>query len=170
MRTFLVSIFLGLAMAVSPLGPAGSSLNGQAGPEEVRIGLSFGGISFIGVILEYRWGDRSVEGNIGTWSFRDLAVSLVAKQYFGPGDFRPFCGLGVWAVAAPYHDRGEQTGVAVILRAPVGVDWNPDAGHYLGAHVSLNRALWIRRQDPEDHFPPSSRLVPLPGFYYLWNR
>jgi len=170
MRAFLLSsIFLGAAV-LHPLAPAGPRLLGQAGPEEVRIGLSLGGISFVGLIMEYRWGDRSLEANIGTWSFRDLAVSLVGKQYFGPGDFRPFAGLGIWAVGAPYHDRGEQAGMAVMLRAPVGVDWNPDAGHYLGAHLSLNRALWIRRQDPRDEHPPSTRIIPLPGFYYLWNR
>ena len=151
------------------LGPP-SPLDAQAVPEEVRIGISFGGISFMGLVSEYRWGDRSVELNVGTWSFRDLSVSLVGKQYFGPGDFRPFAGFGLWTVVAPYHDQGERTGMALMLRAPIGVDWNPDAGHYLGAHLSLNRAVWIRRQDPQDDYPPADRLVPLPGFYYLWNR
>ena len=142
----------------------------KSGPEEVRIGLSFGGISFMGFLVEYRWGDRSVELNIGTWSFRDLSVSLVGRQYFGPGDFRPFAGLGLWAVIAPYHQEGEQAGVAVLARAPIGVEWNVDADHHLGAHINLNRALWIRRKDPRDDYPPSRRLVPLPGFYYVWNR
>jgi hypothetical protein len=141
-----------------------------AGPEDLRVGLSFGGISFVGILLEYRWGDRSVEINLGTWSLRDLAVSVVGKQYFGPGDFRPFSGVGLWAIVAPYGRPGEQTGFALLARAPVGVDWNVVADHHLGAHLSLNRALWIRRKDPLDSTPPTARLVPLPGFYYIWNR
>lgn len=142
----------------------------QSGPESLRIGITFGGISFVGFVTEYRWGDRSVELTLGTWAFRDLSVSLAGKQYFGPGDFRPFSGLGVWAVITPYHGTREQTGVAFLLRAPVGVEWNVDADHHLGAALSLNRALWIRRKDPLDNTPPAPRTIPLPGFYYRWKR
>jgi len=142
----------------------------DSGPEEVRIGVSFGGISFMGFMMEYRWGSRSVEMNIGTWSFRDLSLSLIGKQYFGPGDFRPFAGAGLWAVIAPPREPEHQTAVALLFRAPVGVEWNVDADHHLGAHISLNRALTVRRRDPQDEFPPSDRLVPLPGFYYVWKR
>jgi len=141
-----------------------------SGPEELRIGISFGGISFIGFITEYRWGNRSIDLTVGTWSFRDLSVSLVGKQYFGPGDFRPFAGLGLWAVVNPNHGPGERGGLALVARAPVGVDWNLDADHHLGASLSVNRALWIRRKDPRDDTPPSDRLIPLPGFYYRWKR
>lgn len=139
-------------------------------PGELRLGFSFGGISFVGLLLEQRWGARSVELNIGTWGFRDLAVSLVAKQYYGPGDFRPYSGLGFWAVAAaPPADAGEQQGLALLLRAPVGVEWNLDAAHHVGADLALNRALKIRRKDPRDQTPPSTRLVPFPGFHYRWK-
>jgi hypothetical protein len=124
----------------------------------------------MGFVVEYRWGSRSVEMNIGTWSLRDLSFSLVGKQYFGPGDFRPAAGAGLWVVVAPPREPEEQTAVALLFRAPVGVEWNVDADHHLGAHISLNRALAIRRRDPADEFPPSDRLVPLPGFYYLWKR
>jgi hypothetical protein len=154
----------------SPHTGVGELLDAPSGPEDLRVGVSFGGISFTGLILEYRWGDRSVEVNIGTWSLRDLAVSVVGKQYFGPGDFRPFSGLGVWAVIAPYSRPGERAGFALLARAPIGVDWNVVADHHLGAHLSLNRALWVRRKDPLDATPPTARLVPLPGFYYIWNR
>jgi hypothetical protein len=146
------------------------SLQEPAGPEDLRVGLSFGGISFAGFIFEYRWGDRSVEVNVGTWSLRDVSVSVVGKQYFGPGDFRPFAGIGLWAVVAPYNRPGERSGLALLARAPVGVDWKVVADHHLGAHLSLNRALFIRRKDPLDTTPPTARLVPLPGFYYVWNR
>jgi len=147
-----------------------ASSSGRVGPEEVRFGISFGGISFTGFIVEYRWGDRSIEMNIGTWSFRDLSISVIGKQYFGPGDFRPFSGLGLWAVIAPQHGPQEQVAVAVMARVPVGVEWNVETDHHLGAHIGLNRALWIRRKDPEEDIPPSDRLIPLPGFSYLWKR
>ena len=170
MRPFvsLTSVFLALAVFAAT-GRAAPVPQGS-GPEEVRFGISFGGISFIGFVTEYRWGDRSIEVNIGTWSFRDLSVSVVGKQYFGPGDFRPFSGLGLWAVIAPTTDPLERTGVAILARAPVGVEWNVKADHHLGSHLTLNRALWIRRKDPLDDYPPSDRLIPLPGFYYIWKR
>ena len=142
----------------------------SSGPEDLRLGISFGGISFIGFIMEYRWGDRSVDLTVGTWSFRDLSVSVVGKQYLGPGDFSPFAGLGLWAVFNPRHGPGEQGGAALVVHGPVGVDWNLDADHYLGGALNLNRAVWIRRKDPRDDTPPSERLIPLPGFYYRWNR
>jgi hypothetical protein len=170
MRRVLVFGSVLFALLFFPPEVSGAPTPDHPDPEEVRIGLSFGGISFIGFVMEYRWGDRSVEMNIGTWSFRDLSLSLVGKQYFGPGDFRPFAGLGLWAVVAPYTGRGDRTGVAVMARAPVGVEWNVDADHHFGAHLSMNRALWIRRTDPLDDFPPTNRLIPLPGFYYLWKR
>lgn len=159
---------LALLLLAPSLGRT-SELHAQ-GPEELRIGLSFGGIGFIGFITEYRWGHRSVEMNIGTWAFRDLSLSVVGKQYFGPGDFRPFAGLGLWGVFAPNHSSGERDGFALLVRAPVGVEWNADADHHFGVHLSLNRALWIRRKDPQDHTPPADHFVPLPGFYYLWKR
>lgn len=163
-------ILLGLALCLtSSPGLLGASRE-ASGPEQLRIGISFGGISFMGFIVEYRWGHRSVELNAGTWSFRDLSVSVVGKQYFGPGDFRPFAGLGLWTVLAPHGGPGERAGISLVARAPVGVEWNPDADHHFGAHLSLNRALWIRRKDPLDTTPPSDRIIPLPGFYYIWKR
>lgn len=159
-----------LALALSGPPAARADDLHSPGPEELRLGVSFGGISFIGFIMEYRWGDRSMDLTLGTWSFRDLSVSLVGKQYFGPGDFRPFSGIGLWAVVRPNHGLGERSGIALVARAPIGVDWNLDAAHHVGASLSLNRALWIRRKDPRDDTPPSDRFIPLPGFYYRWNR
>jgi hypothetical protein len=170
MRRFLPLCIVLLALAWS--SPVEARIRTASGPdpEGLRIGVSLGGISFIGFIMEYRWGNRSVDLTLGTWSFRDLSVSLVGKQYFGPGDLRPFSGLGLWAVLNPHHDPDEQAGFALVARAPVGVDWNLDADHYLGGSLSLNRALWIRRKDPRDDTPPRNRFIPLPGFYYRWNR
>ena len=170
MRLFSRFSIVSLALCLSwPTGLDAASPPDN-GPEEVRFGVSFGGISFTGFIMEYRWGDRSVELNIGTWSFRDLSVSIVGKQYFGPGDLRPFSGLGLWAVIAPSHESQERTGIAFMARAPVGLEWNVDGDHHLGAHLSLNRALWIQRKDPLDELPPTDRIIPLPGFSYVWKR
>jgi len=143
---------------------------GSSGPEDFRIGISFGGISFIGFIMEYRWDHQAVDFTVGTWAFRDISLSVVGKQYFGPGNFRPFAGVGLWAVIAPHHGRGEREGIALLARAPIGFDWNLGADHHLGSSISLNRALWIQRKDPVDDTPPSDRLIPLPGFYYRWKR
>jgi len=162
-------ILLGLALALGTPDPAVASPGRGPDPDEVRFGISFGGISFAGLVLEYRWENRSVELNIGTWSFKDLSVSLVGKQYFGPGDFRPFSGIGLWAVFAPHGGPGERAGFAIMARVPVGVEWNVDADHHVGATLNLNRALWLRRKDPLDDYPPSDRIIPLPGFYYSWR-
>jgi hypothetical protein len=170
MRLSSVLVFVFAALALPAPAVSSAYVSQGSGPEQARIGISFGGISFMGLIMEYQWADRSIEMNIGTWTFRDLSVSVVGKQYFGPGDFRPFAGVGLWAVLAPARDDEERTGLAILARAPIGVEWNIDAAHHLGAHLSLNRGLWIRRKDPNDDLPPSSRIVPLPGFYYIWNR
>lgn len=158
-----------LLLALLPGAEARGDTPGGSGPEDFRIGITFGGISFVGLALEYRWGDRGLDFTVGTWAFRDVSVSLVGKQYFGPGDFRPFTGIGLWAIVAPYRGFGERTGMALVLRAPVGVDWNIDADHHLGGALNLNKALWIRRKDPLDDTPPTTRTIPLPGFYYRWK-
>ena len=75
--------------------------------------------------------------NIGTWSFRDLSVSLIGKQYFGPGDFRPTAGLGLWAVVAPPRESGDQTAIAILARA---FDYNIGARTY-------RRTLKFQRRD-----------------------
>ncbi|HET9949599.1 MAG TPA: hypothetical protein VFQ22_11800, partial [Longimicrobiales bacterium] len=61
---------------------------------------------------------------------------------------------------------GERTGIALVLRAPVGVDWAFADDHALGAALNINRALWVRRTDPLDDLPMNRRFVPLPELYY----
>lgn len=168
MRFAFLTLALSLALSV-PAPVAGEAFR-DTGPEDLRIGISIGGMSLVGILFEYRWGSRSVDLHVGTWTFRDLAVSVAGKQYFGPDGLRPFTGLGLWAVIAPTSGFQQRTGVALVLRAPVGVDWNLDADHHLGAALNLNRAVWIQRKDPADETPPRDRLIPLPGFYYRWKR
>jgi hypothetical protein len=134
----------------------------------VRVGLGFGGISTVGLTVEYVHEHSALELTVGTWSFRDLSVSVVGKQYLGAGDLLPFVGGGLWFVAA--RPPGERTGVAAVLQAPVGVDWQAADGSYVGMTLNVNRALAVRRTDPEDELPLNRRLVPLPGVYYRWKR
>lgn len=168
MKSALLASALAFALCVP--SPGGGESRTASGPEDLRVGISIGGMSLVGILFEYRWGDRSLDLQVGTWTFRDLAVSVAGKQYFGPEGLRPFTGLGLWAVLAPTSGFQRQTGVALVLRAPVGLDWNLDADHHLGAALNINRALWIRRKDPADETPPRDRLIPLPGFYYRWKR
>lgn len=154
---------LAAALLVPPLAAQGTGTGSG-----VRVGLVFGGISTVGVTVEYVDEHRSVEFTAGTWSFRDLSMSAVVKEYFGAGDLLPFVGAGLWVVAA-YPEEG-RTGLAAVLQAPVGVDWQAAPGSYLGANLNVNRAVAVRRTDAEDDLPLNRRLVPLPGVYYRWKR
>lgn len=132
----------------------------------LRFGFSVGGVSTLGIVLEtqYAWG--SMELMLGTWSFRDVSISLVHKQYPGGGAVKGVVGMGLWWVLAFPPD--ERTGMALMARAPLGVQWGLTADQFVSLDLGLNRALFIRRTDPEDDTPPSRRLVPLPGMSYRW--
>ena len=65
---------------------------------------------------------------------------------------------------------GQRTGVALLIRAPIGVDWSVADNHAVGAALNISRGLHIRRSDPEDDLPMNNRLVPLPGVYYRLTR
>ena len=136
--------------------------------EGVRVGVSFGGISTVAVHVELFRDNDAVDLALGTWSFEDLSVSAVVKHYFGASSARPVVGGGVWMVTA--WGSGEQTGVALVLRAPVGLDWAVDGSrHSVGALLNLNRGLWVRRSDPDDDLPMNRRVVPLPQLYYRFR-
>ena len=132
----------------------------------LRIGVTAGGIGSIGASVEFLWGSRSVDVNLATFSFSEVSLAVTGKQYFGGGDLRPFVGVGLWGIAGSTGQEGEQTGKALILRVPVGSDWNFTRSHHLGGSLAVSEGLWIDRADPEDDTPVSRRPVPLPGFYY----
>lgn len=158
------------AFALLVLLAAGTPVVAQ-GPNEgtgTRVGVSIGGISTVGIVVEFFDDARSVELALGTWSFRDVSASAVVKQYFGAGAAQPFVGAGLWAVAAP--TSGQRPGVALVLRAPIGVDWGLNDSNSLGAVLNVNRALTVRRSDPGDERPMEGRLVPLPEIYYRLTR
>jgi hypothetical protein len=148
--------------------PAVSQASGAG--DGVRFGLSFGGISTAGLFVELFHDTHALEVAIGTWSFRDLSVSVVYKEYFGASRARPFVGGGVWAVAAWPSDPEERTGLALVLRAPIGVDWSFADDHALGLALNVNRGLAVRRSDPLDDLPMNRRFVPLPEVYYRFTR
>ena len=155
-----------LILIALPFTGSASLAGQQPEPDGLRVGIMLGGISLVNLMLEYRWGDRSVDMAVGTWAFQDVSVSVVGKQYLGPAGSQPFFGLGLWGVAA---FAPEGTGSVMVLRAPIGVDWRILKGHNLGAAMSINRGLWVRRTDPDDDTPLNQRVVPLPGVYYKWT-
>lgn len=130
----------------------------------MRIGLSYGGISTFGAMVEWFDDTHAVEVAVGTWAFRDVSLSAVYKEYFFGSRVRPFVGGGFWVVAA--FPPEERTGLALVLRAPVGVEWSFVDEHSIGAALNANRALAVRRTDPDDDLPLVGRIVPLPELYY----
>jgi hypothetical protein len=136
---------------------------------EVRIGVTTAGIGSIGASIEFLWGSRSVDVNLATFSFHEVSVAVTAKQYFGSGQLRPFMGLGLWGIAGSTGEEGDDTGKALILRVPLGGDWNVRGRHHLGGSLAVNEGLWVDRADPEDDTPVSRRPVPLPGLYYRFE-
>ena len=141
---------------------------GSGAGSGTRFGIAFGGVSTFSLVVERFDDTHAYEVSVGTWSFRDLSLSAVVKEYFGASGLRPYVGVGVWVVVA--RPPGERTGYALVARAPIGVDWSVAEDHAIGAALNVNRGLWVRRSDPDDDLPMNGRLVPLPEAYYRWTR
>jgi hypothetical protein len=135
-------------------------------PEGFRMGVQIGGTSLIALVLEQLDDTKSIELTVGTFSFKDLNVSLSGKTYLGAAALRPMLGVGVWVAVVPPQDQ-ESSGAALVARVPVGLDWRVSPGHFLGMSINVNRALWVRRTDPADA-PPNARLIPIPDLSYRW--
>lgn len=160
-------VLLAGALLTAPTGVA-AQIPGPGAGSGVRIGISVGGISTTSVNVEFYRNSRSVDLAVGTWSFRDLSISVVGRQYFGAGSARPVVGAGLWLVGAPGTSPDERTGWGLVARVPIGVDWNAAARHSAGLFLNVNRGLWVRRSDPSDDVPLNRRLVPLPELYYRY--
>lgn len=158
-------ILFALGCVVHP-APAEAQIPGPGAGSGVRIGVSLGGISTTSLSVEFYRNSQSVDLSIGTWSFRDLSISAVGKQYFGAGSARPVVGAGLWLVGAPGSTPEERTGWGLVARVPIGVDWNAATNHSAGFFLNVNRGLWVRRNDASDVVPLNKRLVPLPELYY----
>ena len=157
----LAALFAAATLLTRPIHAQQSLADGQ-----LRIGVTLGSTSFVGVSVEYFFAKRtSVDVYLGTWSLRDVSASAVVKRYAGGGDARAYAGLGLWTVLA-WQEEG--FGSALIARAPIGFEFEAFDRGSLGAEASLSRALAVARADPEDDSPPASRLVPLPGFTFKW--
>ena len=156
------------ALALLGLTPSPTRAQSSPGDDgmEFRIGVTAGGIGLVGLTFEFRWGDRSLDANLATFGFKDVSLAVTGKQYFGGGDLQPFLGIGLWGVTAFPEDPTQRTGKTLLLRIPVGADWNLAGDHSLGASLALNEGLWIQRADPLDDTPIGHRPIPLPGFYY----
>jgi hypothetical protein len=166
MRAMVFSAAM-LACVATPLVAQGSEVG-----DGLRVGISLGGISAIGVTVELFRDTHAVDFGVGTWSFRDLSISVVYKEYIGGRALRPFVGAGLWMVAAAPSLEGERTGLALVLRAPLGVEWGFVDSHSVGAALNLNRGLGVRRSDPQDDGPTmhlARAYVPLPEVYYRFR-
>lgn len=159
----LVTCLLACAVAAPLSGQASDAGDG------LRVGLSFGGISTVGLTVELFRDTHAIDIALGTWSFRDLSASVVYKEYIGGRALRPFLGLGLWAVVAAPALENERTGLALVARAPVGADWAFVDDHAVGLALNFNRGLAVRRSDPEDDLPMNNRIVPLPEIYYRFT-
>ena len=134
-----------------------------AAQDRIRVGLSFGGLGFMGVVAEQMWGDRSAELLVSTFGFRDLSLSLVGKQYFGAAWLKPAVGAGLSYMVGVSEDG---LGSALLLRLPLGGDWHVAGPHYITFEVNVARGLAVKRPDPEDDLPISTRIIPLPSVSY----
>ncbi len=165
----MTRIAAALALILVASAPVSAQAPGPDVGDGVRFGVSVGGISTVGVSVEFFHDSRSLDLTLGTWRFRDVSFSVVGRQYFGASAARPVVGLGLWTVAArPSGD--ERVGWSLVLRAPIGVDWEVSDPHALGVFLNVNRGLWVRRSDPEDTMPLNRRLVPLPELYWRLTR
>ena len=160
-----------LALLLTIAATRSLSAQGSNAGDGWRIGLSFGGISTLGVTFEIYRDSRSLDLTLGSWTFRDVSLSAVVRQYVGGSRVRPFVGAGLWtAIALAGGPPDERTGLGLVARVPVGLDWNLTGGHNLGAALNLSRALAVRRPDPQDDKPLVHRIVPLPSLEYRWRR
>ena len=105
-----------------------------------RFGVTFGGISTFGLVAEAMDRHGSTEIHLGTIALRDLSLSVVRKHYLGAASARPTVGFGIWTLVGFSRAEGERTGVAVLLRAPIGVEWRMADRHALTLDIAINRS------------------------------
>ena len=156
MRSHRLAFALGLTATLAV--PCGADAQ-----EGLRVGLTIGGTGFVGLVTEWRWDDHGAELLLSTFSFRDLGISLVGKQYFGASWLKPAVGAGLWLATGGTPDGG---GKALVARFPLGGDWRVAHGHYATFEVNVSRGLWVDRPDPADDAPINPRMIPIPSVSY----
>ncbi|MBW3534656.1 MAG: hypothetical protein KY453_05475 [Gemmatimonadetes bacterium] len=133
----------------------------------VRVGVTLGGTGLMGISVEWVDDDlRGVEATIATFGFNDVSLGLSARHYFGGAYLRPVVGAGLWLTRA---FSAEDPGTALLVRAPLGMDWRAAGEQFLGVTVSANRVLWMTREADLETVPSSGRLVPLPELAWRWR-
>lgn len=147
-----------LSLACLLAGAGAAPLSAQ-----YRFGVSAFGASMVALVGEYRWDNRGMEVQVGTWRLRDLSVSVTAKQYLGSRSVEPFVGFGLWGIVA--REEGG-TGAGLVARLPVGAGWDFGSRHNAAFTIHLNRALAVKRPGAEEGPPLRTSLVPLPEFSY----
>jgi hypothetical protein len=129
----------------------------------VRVGIVFGGLGFIGGVVDKLWGNHGVELVVSTFSFHDVSVSAGAKETLGASWLKPAVGVGVTVE----HSGGpDGAGTALLARFPIGADWRVASGHYVTTEINIFRGVAIHRPDPTDNSGLTQRLVPFPSFSY----
>ncbi len=156
-RPILSGVALACLLAVAGAAPLSA---------QYRFGVSLFGASMAALVGEYRWDNRGVEVQVGTWRLRDISVSVTAKQYLGSRSVEPFVGVGLWGIVAREE---EGTGAGLVARLPVGAGWDFASGHNAAFTIHLNRALAVRRPGAGEGPPLRTSLVPLPEFSYRWR-
>ena len=74
----------------------------------IRAGVTVGGIGKMGLTLELRRDNRSVNFNLATFSQSDLGMAVTLRQYFGAtGGLSPFAGFGLWGAKQFSNDPEE---------------------------------------------------------------
>ena len=157
LRPLLAAAILCITLTVATTGAAAA---------QYRFGISLGGASTVALVVEHRWAHQGLEVQVGTWQFRDLSLSVTARQYVGSYKVEPFVGVGLWGIVA----RAEEgTGYGLIARIPTGLNWDIGSRHAVSMNIYLNRALALKRPDPEDRRPPRTMLIPLPELSYRFQ-
>ena len=164
-----VALLCALSSSLAALLVAPLAAQATSDDMRLRVGITALGVGSVGASVEFLWGSRSIDVNLGTLSFKEVSLGVTGKQYFGSGDLRPFLGVGLLGIAGSTGLEGEQTGKVLLLRLPVGGDWNFTGRHYFGGSIAVNVGLWIDRADPEDDRPVERRPVPFPGLYYRFE-
>ncbi len=166
-----------ILLSLTIFGP-GVSLSGQSvcarypsceEKTELRTGISVGGIGKMGLIVELRRDNRSINFNLATFTQNDIGMAVTLRQYFGDGTtLQPFAGVGLWGAKQFSNDSNETSGASLLARIPLGVDWHlPGPPQSIGSNVALSRALYVKKSPSSiKQNENSRRIVPLPQFTY----
>lgn len=137
---------------------------------EVRAGISVGGIGKLGLTLELRRDNRSINFNLATFTQNDLGMAVTLRQYFGTGTLQPYAGMGLWGAKQFRRNTDETSGISFLARIPIGADWRlPGPDHSIDGNLALTRGLYVKKSPSLLPKNESRRIVPLPQFSYRYG-